>query len=121
LHGAGNQTGDTIVRVSNLMNHLGKTVPESADKFWQAEQIPFFDTAMEDFPVAMLRGGKGLPAGGWNAVQDEAAETINHVVNIINSPIIIGDGNIIGDDNTSQVVKAEGGSRISGVRQYVKK
>ncbi|MEH2144139.1 hypothetical protein [Nostoc sp.] len=47
--------------LSNLINHLGKTVPESARTLCQAEQTPFFDTAMEDFPVAMLRGGKGLP------------------------------------------------------------
>ncbi len=30
-----------------------------------AEQTPFFDTATEDFAVAMPRGGKGLPRGGW--------------------------------------------------------
>jgi uncharacterized caspase-like protein len=70
LCGASNQPGDTIVRVSNLMNHLGKTVPESARKFWQAEQIPFLNAATEDFPVAMLRGGKGLPT----EAQHEAAE-----------------------------------------------
>jgi hypothetical protein len=79
LQGAGNQPGDTEVRVSNLMNHLGKTVPESARTLCQAEQVPFFDTAAEDFPVAMLRGGKGLPAGGWDAVRKESEETIQRV------------------------------------------
>jgi len=74
LQGAGNQPGDTMVRVSNLMNHLGKTVPHSACRLCHAEQTPFFDTATEDFPVAVLRGGKGLPAGGWDAVQQEAAK-----------------------------------------------
>ena len=43
LQGAGNRPGDTVVRVSNLMNHLGKTVPESARRLCQAEQTPFFD------------------------------------------------------------------------------
>ncbi len=61
LQGAANQPGDTKVMLSNLINHLGKTVPESARTLWQKEQTPFFDTAMEDFPIAMLRGGKGLP------------------------------------------------------------
>ena len=62
LQGAGNQIGDTKVKVSNLMNYLGESVPESARTLCQTEQTPFFDTAMEDFPVAMLRGGKGLSA-----------------------------------------------------------
>ncbi|MBG1242048.1 caspase family protein [Nostoc sp. NZL] len=61
LRGAANQPGDSKVMLSNLINHLGKTVPESARTQRQAEQTPFFDTAMEDFPIAMLRGGKGLP------------------------------------------------------------
>lgn len=59
LQGAGNQPGDTTVRVSNLMNHLGRAVSESARTLCQAEQTPFFDTATEDFPVALLHGGKG--------------------------------------------------------------
>ncbi|QHG20016.1 peptidase C14 caspase catalytic subunit p20 [Nostoc sp. ATCC 53789] len=62
LRGAANQPGDSKVMLSNLINHLGKTVPESARTQHQAEQTPFFDTAMEDFPIAMLRGGKGLPS-----------------------------------------------------------
>ncbi|MEH2407654.1 caspase family protein [Nostoc sp.] len=56
LRGAANQPGDSKVMLSNLINHLGKTVPESARTLRQAEQTPFFDTAMEDFPIAMLRG-----------------------------------------------------------------
>lgn len=123
LQGAGNQPGDTLVRVSNLMNHLGKAVPESARKLCQAEQTPFFDTATEDFPAAMLRGGKGLPAGGWEAVKAEAAETARHIVQALDErsvAIIIGDGNVVGNGNISQVVKADRGSRISGVRQTVK-
>lgn len=77
LQGAGNRSGGTVVRVSNLMTHLGKAVPESADKFWQKEQTPFFDYATEDFPVALLRGGKGLPVGGWETVKRETAEQEN--------------------------------------------
>lgn len=61
LKGAASQPGDTVVRISNLMNYLGKTVPESARTMRQAEQTPFFDYATEDFAVALLRGGKGLP------------------------------------------------------------
>ncbi|MBN1955414.1 MAG: caspase family protein [Anaerolineae bacterium] len=79
LHGAGNQPGDTVVRLSNLMNHLGEAVPASAETLCQAKQTPFFDAATEDFAVAVLRGGKGLPAGGWDAVQPEAAATFQRL------------------------------------------
>src|SRR4028118_824065 len=61
LKGMANQPGDRLVKISNVMTHLGKTVSESARNFWDEEQTPFFDAATEDFPVAMLRGGKGLP------------------------------------------------------------
>jgi len=62
LKGMANQPGDRLVKISNVMTHLGKTVSESARNFWDEEQTPFFDAATEDFPVAMLRGGKGLPS-----------------------------------------------------------
>jgi len=83
LQGAGSQPSDTLVRVSNLMNHLGKAVPESARKLCQVEQVPFFDTAAEDFPIAVLRGGKGLPAKGWDAVQHEVADTIRNICQVV--------------------------------------
>jgi Caspase domain len=61
LKGAANQPGDRFVTLSNIMTHLGKTVEESARNL-QEKQTPFFDTATEDFPVAMLCGGKGRPS-----------------------------------------------------------
>lgn len=64
LKGAANQAGDRQVTISNVMTHLGKTVAASAQTLCQAEQTPFFDTATEDFSVALLRGGKGLSTSG---------------------------------------------------------
>jgi hypothetical protein len=69
LQGAASQPGDTTVRISHLMSHVARTVPASAMQLCQAEQTPFFDAATEDFPVALLLGGKGLPKGGWEEVQ----------------------------------------------------
>jgi hypothetical protein len=60
LKGAANRENDTFVRLSNLMNYINEAVPKSTLKLYQAEQTPFFDMTAEDFPVAMLRGGKGL-------------------------------------------------------------
>lgn len=83
LQGAGNKPGDTEVRVSNLMNHVGKAVPESAIKLNQ-DQIPQFDMTGGDFVIAKLRGGKGLPDKGWDEVKPEAAQKINKIADVIN-------------------------------------
>jgi uncharacterized caspase-like protein len=80
LQGAGSHTGDTTVQVSHLIGHLGKTVPVSARQLAGAEQTPFFDAASEDFPIALLRGGKGLPKGGWQEAHPEARQVIERKI-----------------------------------------
>ena len=82
LQGAGNKPGDTEVRLSNLMNHLGKAVTESARKL-DKEQIPKFDMTGGDFVIAKLRGGKGLPDKGWDEVQPQATQKINKIAETI--------------------------------------
>lgn len=99
LQGAGNHPGDTVVRLSNLMNYLSRTVPLTARKLCQAEQTPFFDTATEDFPVAMLRGGKGLPSEEWEAIQREISEQIHKIDIDQRSGVYFGQGPVyIGGD-----------------------
>lgn len=88
------------------MNHLGKAVPESARSLG-VEQPPFFDAATEDFAVALLRGGKGLPQGGWATAQQEAADRIQRLVqatgegsvavggDVRDSVMVTGDQNVV--------------------------
>jgi hypothetical protein len=84
LQGANNRPGETTVKLSNLMNHLGRAVPESAQELCHAEQTPVFDfLAAEDFAVALLRGGRGLPAGGWSSVEEESRAAIGRIVQAI--------------------------------------
>jgi hypothetical protein len=59
LRGAGSQDGETEVRLSSLMRYLSYTVTLSARALGK-EQTPYFDIAAEDFPVALVRGGKSL-------------------------------------------------------------
>lgn len=80
LQGAANQPGDREVKVSNLMNHLSKAVPETARKLYGAEQTPHFDMDAGDFIIANLRGGKGLPNKGWEQVKPEATEKSDRIV-----------------------------------------
>jgi hypothetical protein len=96
LQGANNRPGETTVTLSNLMNHLGRAVPESARALCGAEQVPFFDTATEDFPVALLRGGKGLPPGGWPSVEKESHATIGRIVQAIGERSVAIGGNVSG-------------------------
>lgn len=63
LHGAACQPGDTTVRLSHLMRHLGRAVPETALQLYHASQTPYFDVMSEDYPVCALGGGKGIGAG----------------------------------------------------------
>jgi hypothetical protein len=108
LQGANNRPGETTVKLSNLMNYLGQAVPESAMSLCQAEQVPFFDTAAEDFAVALVRGGRGLPAGGWPDVKKEAHATIGRIVQAI------GEGAIaIGGDVSSNVIISGDGNQVS--------
>ena len=93
LQGAGNQPGDKVVKVSHLMNYLSKTVPTTTQQEYQTEQTPFFDFATEDFPVALLLGGKGLPQQGYESVKAE--ENIRNISNQVKDGVgNVGDGNI---------------------------
>ena len=83
LQGAGNKPGDTDVRVSNIMNHLGKAVSETARQLCNVEQNPQFDMTGGDFIIAKLRGGKGLPSKGWDEVKPEATQKINKIADVI--------------------------------------
>jgi hypothetical protein len=93
LQGAGSRNNDTEVRVSDLMNYLARTVPESAMRMYGAEQIPFFDTATEDFPVALLRGGKATQSTGPSSMHTSTLPaTKKYHIEISNASIIaIGD------------------------------
>jgi hypothetical protein len=83
LQGASNQVGDRVVRVSNLMNYLGKSVPETTRQVYDCDQTPHFDFDTGDFAIALLRGGKGLPDKRWDGVKSEASQKINKIADNI--------------------------------------
>lgn len=87
LQGAGNQAGDTQVRVSHLMGYLAEQVPKTSQTVWGKAQTPFFELASEDFAVALIRGGKGLSVAGWESEQVSQP-------NVQVTQTVTGDGNI---------------------------
>ncbi len=113
LQGAANQPGEQVVRLSHLMNHLDRTVPQSASQLVNAEQRPFVNLASEDFPVALLLGGKGLPAGGWPAVEQAARQTIARLVHVE------GDRNVVAENITGGVIQTGDNSVATGGGAYV--
>lgn len=54
--------GAREVLVSDIMSHVTRRVPESAQRDWGAEQTPDYQVS-GNFPIALLRGGKGITAG----------------------------------------------------------
>ena len=76
LQGAGNQAGDRVVRVSNLMNYLGKSVPETTRQDYNRNQTPHFDFDTGDFAIALLRGGKGLREKGGDRYSQVSSSSI---------------------------------------------
>lgn len=98
LQGAGNLPDDTVVRLSHLMNYLGKTVPQTTWNQFGTTQTPNFNISNQDFAVAiaLLRGGKGLPPEGWNAVKDEAAEKMRQIIQAIGANSMAAGGDIAG-------------------------
>ena len=114
LQGLASQPGATEVTVFDLANHLGKAVPDSAAAMGQ-QQNPRFEMAdTERFSIALLQGGKGLPAGGWDAVKQQSAVPNQVQVNAsgdrsvaiggsaTGNTIITGDNNVSGSGNVIQ-------------------
>jgi hypothetical protein len=111
LQGAASQLGDTMIKVSDLMKHLGRTVPESAYSEYQVEQVPWFSCETEDFPIALLRGGKGLPKGGWEAVESKASEQRQALFQAVGDRSVVVSGSVSGT-----VITGDGNLSISNTR-----
>jgi hypothetical protein len=135
LRGAGNQEGDLEVTVMNLIDYLGKTVPETARSEYQAEQKPQSDFKGSNyFPIALLCGGKGLPKGGFEEIATLLPSTPTSVTiaagersiaiggSVQGSTLISGDGNIVSggmtqinkDRASGYQTKVEGGTAYIG-------
>lgn len=63
LTGHAQGEGATEVLVSDIMGHVSRTVPASARAEYDAAQTPVYQTSGENFPVALLLGGRGISKG----------------------------------------------------------
>ncbi|NER05941.1 MAG: hypothetical protein F6K17_26815 [Okeania sp. SIO3C4] len=106
LHGASNKPGDTEVRVSNLIQHLGQAVPQSVMEHYKQEQTPIADmTNAEDFVIAKLRGRK-IPGNDPNDIQVwRYLHTFTGHTGAVNALIITPDGQKLISASDDQTIK----------------
>ncbi len=114
LQGAASQAGATEVTVFDIANHLGKAVPASAAAMGRSQNPRFEMAETERFAIALLQGGKGLPAGGWDAIKLTSVAVPSSIVmaagersiavggKIGGSNFVPGDGNVVGNGNVVQ-------------------
>ena len=115
--------------VSDVMGHVYRRVPESAQADWAQEQTPAYQVS-GNFPVALLLGGQGWSKGRAAPDPLEAAPAarppaVPHIdtgggayiggnVRVGRDFIgrdqvrITGDGNVVGDHSSATVVKTTG-------------
>ncbi len=102
--------GATEVLVSDVMSHVWRRVPQSAQTDWGADQQPDYQVS-GNFPVALLLGGKGLgrgmtapdplaapvaPApGGDQIIATGPVATRGSAVSTGSGAAVAGDGNIV--------------------------
>ncbi len=55
--------GATDVLVSDVMGYVTRAVPQTVRSAYNVSQTPVFEVSGENFPVALLLGGKGLAKG----------------------------------------------------------
>lgn len=63
LTGYAQPDGATDVLVSDLMSYVSRKVPQSAREEYNVSQTPVYQVSGENFPVALLMGGKGITKG----------------------------------------------------------
>jgi hypothetical protein len=116
------QQGATEVLVSDVMGHVSRHVPQAALEGYGAPQQPDHQVRGNDFPVALLLGGKGLSAGqpapdplsllqetrgGGTEITGNVSRT-DIVGDVSHSTIITGTGNVSVQNVSGSRRSAEG-------------
>lgn len=111
LQGAASRPGPTAVTPLDLANHLSTAVPASVAAMGAQQNPQFAGVETEQFAIALLRGGRGLPAAGWEPTQEHSPRHNQPQVtasgnrsiaiggHITGSTLITGDNNVTGSGN----------------------
>lgn len=107
--------GATEVLVSDVMSHVHRQVPHSAQAQHGASQQPDFQVS-GNFPVALILGGKGLGAGEQppNPLAPLAPAS-GAGARVVGAGGVLVEGNNTGNINTgTQIINTQGGAFVGG-------
>jgi hypothetical protein len=120
LQGAGHRPGDTEVTIASLMDYVSSTVPKTVEETYRKDQHPFFKIESTNFPVALMRGDKGLPRDGWNAVKPSAERYLSQFTQQAalsgSGAINPGSGSIVADRGAVVVLGSNSGDLNTGMQ-----
>ena len=91
--------------MKGYLPHLATEVPKTVQTQYQTTQTPYFDFATEYFAIALLRGGKGLPAEGWQTAELEPvpSQPVHNQIQSSNRGVAIGRDASINIINTGDI------------------
>ena len=118
LQGANAKANDTMVRIDQLIGHVSREVEAASQKMPQL-QTPTFMFDGQNFPIALLQGGKGLGSGGWQAAKPQATATIERVVRHVTQTV--GDRSVAigGNANGATIITGDSNRVIRDSPGYV--
>lgn len=107
LQGGNAKASDTRVHIDQLIGHVSREV-EAASRALSSPQTPTFILKGQNFPLALLRGGKGLGPGSWPAAKPQVEATIERVVRQVTQTIGERGVGIGGDASSATIVTGDG-------------
>ncbi|MDL1863232.1 caspase family protein, partial [Betaproteobacteria bacterium PRO7] len=111
LTGHAQPEGATDVLVSDVMSYVSRQVPRSAREEYNVSQTPVYQVSGENFPVALLMGGRGISKG--RPLPDPfVAPAAGPTVNTGGGAYVGGNITAAGDVNLG--AKSVGGDEIRG-------
>jgi len=112
------EEGAKEVLVSDIMGHVHRHVPQSANDDWGVEQTPDYQVS-GNFPIALLLGGKGLSKGQpapdpLGELAARASEPAGRRTEVRDGVYVEGQvtGDVAGDDIDKRTIETDGGAFI---------
>jgi hypothetical protein len=112
------EEGAKEVLVSDIMGHVYRHVPQSANDDWGVEQTPDYQVS-GNFPIALLLGGRGLSKGQpapdpLVELPARASEPAGRRIEVRDGVYVEGQviGDVAGDDIDKRTIETDGGAFI---------
>ncbi len=111
LTGHAQPDGETEVLVSDVMSYVSRRVPKSAREEYDVTQTPVYQMSGENFPVALVLGGRGTAKG--RPLPDPLAVPANGPAVVTGGGAYVG-GDVAAGGNVYLGGKSAAGDEIGG-------